>query len=196
MKSIVHAARISSRLIAIAFATLVTALPAAADSFTLAWTGASWNDGGALAGTFTIAYDSNGVPTSLVSADVITGNGTSDGFIGQSYIYNVSGLTSSVAPNAIGFDATQHAGAPANELVMTDAGGYRIFLDWLGTSPTLLWVGTVGQQYSSENTPSYSIVRYINTSAGSPGTPTPEPASLLLAGLGLTAVCLFRRRKA
>lgn len=182
-------------LLAIAFSTFVAALPAVAGSFTLTWSGGSWNDGGSLAGTFTVVYDSNGMPTSIVSADVTTGDGTSDGFIGQSYIYAVSGLTSTVASGAAGFDATQFGGAPANELVMTNANGYRIFLDWLGTNPTGLWVGNVGGQYSSENDPDYTIIRFLNSSEGSPGE-VPEPAGFVLAGLGLAGVCLFRRRKA
>lgn len=184
---------------AIAFSTFVTALPAVAGVLTLSWTGGYWNDGGSLSGTFTVDYASNGMPTNLVSADVITGNGTSDGFIGQSYIYNVSGLTSTVDSNAFYFDATQFGGNPANELEMTNANGYRIFLDWLGTNPTGLWVGHVGGQYSSENDPDYTVIRYLNSSEGGgssgTGSDTPEPASFVLAGLGLAGVCLFRHRK-
>ena len=181
-------------LTAVVFSTFVAALPASAGTFTLAWAGGSWNDGGSLAGTFMIEYDdSTGAPASLVSADVTTGNGTSDGFLGQSYVYDVSGLTSTVS---FSFDAAQYWGSPANELVMTEPSGYRIFLDWQGVNPTGLWVGNPGGQYSSENDPSYSIIRFLNSTEGSPGSGTTEPVSFVLVGLGLAGVCLFGCRKA
>jgi hypothetical protein len=188
--------RAAGKLLAtIALAAFSMALPAAAaGTLTLSWTGGSWNDGGSLSGTFTVQYDSNGTPTTLLSADVITGNGTSDGFAGQTYIYDVTGQTTNVV--SYYFDATQHGGDPANELVMTNGNGYRIFLDWQGTSPTGLWVGNVGSQYSSENTPSYSIVRYLDSSAGSPGSPVigqpsvPVLSSPALAGLALLLAAL------
>ncbi len=62
---------------------------------TLTFTGASWNDGGSLDGYFTIQYQ-GGTPTAVLSLDVTTGNGTSDGFIGYDYIYNVSGQADTV----------------------------------------------------------------------------------------------------
>jgi hypothetical protein len=186
--------RAGKLLTAIAFWTFVAAVPAVADTFTLDWAGGYWNDGGSLAGTFTVEYDAaTGAPTSLVSADVTTGNGISDGFLGQSYVYDVSGLTSTV--DSVSFDATQYGGAPANELVMTEASGYRVFLDWQGVNPTALWVGNPGSQYSSENNPSYSIVRYLNTTAGSAGSEVPEPASFVLSGLGLAGAYWFGAAK-
>jgi len=101
--------RAGKLLTAIAFWTFVAAVPAVADTFTLDWAGGYWNDGGSLAGTFTVEYDAaTGAPTSLVSADVTTGNGISDGFLGQSYVYDVSGLTSTV--DSVSFDATQYGG--------------------------------------------------------------------------------------
>lgn len=185
-------------MIAMAISAFVTALPAVANVLTFSWTGGLWNDGGSVSGTFTVEIDSNGMPTSLVSADVVTGDGTSDGFLGQSYIYDVSDLTSTI--DYYDIDATQYDGAPANELQMIDDSGYRIFLDWQGTDPTSLWVGDVGEggQYTSENDPSYSIVRYLTDpgSGSSETSDTPEPAGFVLAGLGLMGFCLFPRRKA
>src|ERR1019366_1523797 len=78
-------------LLALMVAVLTAAMPVSAGMLTLSFTDASWNDGGSLSGTFTVDYDANGMPTSLVSADVVTGDGTSDGFIGQSYIFDVNG---------------------------------------------------------------------------------------------------------
>jgi len=49
--------RAGKLLTAIAFWTFVAAVPAVADTFTLDWAGGYWNDGGGLAGTFTIEYD-------------------------------------------------------------------------------------------------------------------------------------------
>ena len=74
-----------SKIVATAVFATVAALPGAAGTFMLNWTGGAWNDGGSLAGTFTATFnDSTGAPLSLLSAAVETGDGTSDGFIGQS----------------------------------------------------------------------------------------------------------------
>jgi hypothetical protein len=181
-------------LITLGVAVLATTMPAAAGALTLSWSGASWNDGGSLSGTFTVDYnDITGAPTSLVSADVVTGNGTSDGFPGQTYLYNVSGYTNTVAD--ADFDAAQAMGAPANELVMYLPSGYGIYLDWQGTDPTTLWVGTVGGQYSSENTPGKSLIRYLNSEGGSAGSSTPEPATVILTGLALVGAGWLRHRQ-
>jgi hypothetical protein len=165
----------------------------------LSFTGAQWNDGGSLAGFFTVSYtNSGGNPTglTLVSADVTTGNGTNgDGFAGQIYCFNDAGCTSSVVSNS--FDALQANGAPANELEMSLSSGYGIFLDWQGENPTSLYVGN-GGQFTSENTPGFSVVRSISTSGGSPGSPgsaSPEPATIMLTGLALAATGWVRRRK-
>ena len=173
---------------------------------TLSFSGASWSDGGSLDGYFTIQYD-NGTPTALLSLDVITGNGISDGFIGYDYIYNVSGQANTVvlggwvslsggddSPGS-GFSALQSLGAPANELNVDSLNSpdYALFLDWQGSSPTSLWVGDIGGQYSSEDYTGESI-RSLNNEGGSPG-PAPEPSTLALAGLGGLGLLLFCRRK-
>jgi hypothetical protein len=181
--------RRAATLLMVLGAAALASLPAVAGTLTLAWTGGSWNDGGALSGTFTVDYnDSTGAPTSLVSADVITGNGTNgDGFPGQTYLYNVPGDTNTVSEDF--FDATQAAGAPANELVLYDDDGFVIFLDWQGTSPTGLWVGNADGQYSSEEGP--GVARSLNNAGGSAGTPddsTPEPSTLFLTGVALVGV--------
>ena len=185
-------------LIALGVALLATTLPAMAATLTLTWTGASWNDGGSLSGTFTVDYnDITGAPISLVSADVVTGNGTSDGFPGQTYLYNVSGYANTVSFED--FDAAQNLGAPANELEMSLASspylGYTIYLDWLGTDPTSLWVGTVGGQYSSEDAPYQSQIRSLNSEGGSAGSSTPEPATVMLTGVALVGAAWLRRRR-
>lgn len=179
-------------MVALGVAVLALSMPAAAGTLALAWAGASWNDGGFLSGTFTVDYDdSTGAPVSLVSADVVTGDGTSDGFMGQTYLYDVSGYSNTVTDYS--FDAAQTMGAPANEVVMGLASGYEIFLDWQGTSPTSLWVGDVGAQYSSENTAGKAIIRYLNNEGGSLGSAAPEPATIILAGLALAGAAAIRR---
>jgi hypothetical protein len=182
-------------LIALGIAALAS-LPAVAGTLTLAWTGGSWNDGGALSGTFTVVYNgTTGAPTSLVSADVITGNGTNgDEFAGQTYLYNVPGYTNTVSEDF--FDAIQADGAPANELVLEEPDGFVIYLDWQGTSPTGLWVGSSDGQYSSEEGP--GVARFLNSAGGSSGTPnapTPEPATLFLTGAALAGIGWFSKSR-
>ena len=156
-------------LIALGVAAIVATVPAVAGTLTLTWT-RIWNDGGSFSGTFTVTYnDLTGAPTALVSADIITGNGTNgDGFAGQTYLYNVPGYADTVSSS--GFDAIQASGSPANELTLSETGGfYYMYLDWQGTSPTTLWVGSAGGQYSSEGFKAsgpgglWSAVRYLNS---------------------------------
>lgn len=186
---------------------------------TLSFSGASWNDGGTLDGYFTIQY-SGGTPVAVLSLDVTTGNGTSDGFIGYDYIYNVSGQADTVSYSGInatqseypanelvaeslsgGFVNNQSYDAPANEPVAlgsSDSGSsdsdYMLFLDWQGSNPTSLYVGTVGGEYSSEDYDGSPGIRSLNSEGGSVGT-VPEPSTLALAGLGGASLLLFRRRK-
>lgn len=189
-------------LIALGVAAIVATVPAVAGTLTLTWTGGSWNDGGSFSGTFTVTYnDLTGAPTALVSADIITGNGTNgDGFAGQTYLYSVPGYADTVSSS--GFDAIQASGSPANELTLSETGGfYYMYLDWQGTSPTTLWVGSAGGQYSSEGFKAsgpgglWSAVRYLNSEGGSAGTSAPEPATLILTGLALVGAVSFRHRK-
>ena len=164
---------------------------------TLNFSGASWSDGGSLDGYFTIQYQ-NGTPIAVLSLDVTTGNGSSDGFIGYDYIYNVSGQANTLngTPD---FDAEQNNGAPANELVAvrssdSDSFNYGLYLDWQGSTPTSLYVGNVGGQYSSEAYTGSPGIRSLNNEGGSVG-PVPEPSTLALAGLSSLGLFLFRRRK-
>src|ERR1035438_10247685 len=82
---------------------------------TLSFSGASWSDGGSLDGYFTIEYN-GGTPDAVLSLDVTTGNGTSDGFIGFNYIFNVDGQADTVGTH--GISDRQNLGYPANELYM------------------------------------------------------------------------------
>jgi len=176
---------------------------------TLSFSGASWNDGGSLDGYFTVQYDITGTPIALLSLDVVTGNGTSDGFLGYTYLYNVSGQADTASAIWDGgdtfFSATQNGGAPANEVAIgipinfesPDGTGLSLFLDWQGSNPDSLFVGDVGGQYSSESYFGGPGTRSLNDEGGSAGvTPTPEPATFALAGLGGLALFVFRRRNA
>jgi hypothetical protein len=187
----------------------VEARPPQYTTNTLSFSGASWSDGGSLDGYFTIEYD-NGTPYAVLSLDVTTGNGTSDGFIGYDYIYNVSGQANTIY--APGFSALQNEGAPANELEVGSSfvasnqsydapanepvalgspdSNYILFLDWQGSNPTSLYVGDVGFQYSSEDYDGSPGIRSLNDEGGS----VPEPTSMALAGLGFIILHVVKRR--
>jgi hypothetical protein len=160
---------------------------------TLSFSGASWGDGGTLDGYFTIEYN-GGTPDAVLSLDVTTGNGTSDGFIGFHYIFNVDGQADTVGTH--GINAFQNLGAPANELHMFSSGSpsYWLYLDWQGSSPTSLYVGDLGGYYSSENYAGSPGIRSLNSGGGSPG-PVPEPSTLALSAMAGLGLLLFRRRK-
>jgi hypothetical protein len=185
-KSLFVLAMLTAMAIASAEAQLTTS--------TLSFSGATWSDGGSLDGYFTIEYN-NGTPFAVLSLNVITGNGTSDGFIGFNYIYNVAGQNDTVDPDNIYINVTQFDGYPANELFASDsADNYELYLDWQGDSPTSLFVGDVGAQYSSEAYDGSPGIRSLNDEGGSAGS-VPEPSTPALAGLGGLGLLLFRRRK-
>jgi hypothetical protein len=183
-------------------------------TFTLSFTGASWNDGGSLDGYFTVTYDPTkgaGAPTALDSMYVQTGNGTNgDGFPGQLYIYDVPGYANTVSTND--FDASQALGAPASEVYVADTAGNNLYLDWSvatpASLPTGLWVGSSGGQYSSESIGVFrDPIRGLNSQGGSggsggnqPSIPSgvPEPGTFSLAGLALagTVICGLRKSRA
>jgi hypothetical protein len=181
-------------LLGILTAIFVASAEAQYTTNTLSFAGASWNDGGSLDGYFTIEYN-GGTPDAVLSLDVTTGNGTSDGFIGFNYIFNVDGQADTVGTH--GISDRQNLGYPANELYMYSLGSptYWLYLDWQGDTPTSLYVGTVGGgEYSSENYAGSPGIRSLNSEGGSPG-PVPEPTTLALAGLSGLGLLLFRRRK-
>jgi hypothetical protein len=180
-------------LLGILTAIFVASAEAQYTTNTLSFAGASWNDGGSLDGYFTIEYN-GGTPDAVLSLDVTTGNGTSDGFIGFHYIFNVDGQADTVGTPS--FNAFQNLGSPANQLRLSDLTDYYgLFLDWQGSSPTSLYVGDVGGgQYSSEDYTGSPGIRSLNSEGGSPGS-VPEPSTLALAGLSGLGLLLFRRRK-
>jgi hypothetical protein len=181
-----------SKLLAIAvLAISVASLNAQYTTNTLSFSGASWSDGGSLDGYFTIQYQA-GTPEAVLSLDVSTGNGTSDGFIGFDYIYNVSGQADTV----IGASFSNSSGTPAYELVTTslDSPYNRLYLDWQGSTPTSLYVGDIGGQYSSENYTGAPGIRSLNNEGGSLGS-APEPSTLALLGFGSIALLGWQRHR-
>jgi len=189
------------KLIAVAtLAISVASVQAQYTTNTFSFTGASWNDDASLSGYFTIGYDLSGTPISLVSLDVTTGDGIFPGF---NYIYNVLGQEDTVSFDVgYPFDATQSTGWPANELTVFSLDESRFLnLDWQGTDPTSLYVGDPEGLHSSEGvySPDF-MIRGLTTAGGSGGTggtvePTPEPGTLVLAGLAGASLIAFRRRK-
>ena len=158
---------------------------------TLNFAGASWNDGGSLDGYFTIQYDALGTPAQVLSLDVTTGAGTSDSFIGYNYVYNVSGLDNTVEFADI--NATQ-LDFPANEVV-AEAGESMLFLDWQGSTPTALYLGNNGSEYSSESSFSADyLTRSLNDQGGSVGA-VPEPSTWAMMILGFAGVGFMAYRR-
>src|ERR1035441_1354971 len=98
------------KTLVLAVVAAVAALPGAASTLTFSWNNALFTDGGILSGTFTINYDPiTGAPESLVSADIVSTDGTSDGFPGQTYLFDVAGQTNTVTTNVI--DLTEFTGS-------------------------------------------------------------------------------------
>lgn len=190
------------KLSAILSLALVTGATSALAQFTntLTITDASWNDGGSLNGYLTVAFDALGDPTSLVSADIVTGDSTpgyypfDEQFLGYTYIYNVTGQDNTVGD--WDFDLTQNGGAPANELNLSSSGdgGNYVNLDWQGsTTMTFFANANDFNEYSAEDYYDAPAFRTINDESGSVGE-TPEPASVSLTGLGGLAMLFLRRR--
>jgi PEP-CTERM motif len=200
--------------------TLLCAVALRAQSTnTLAFNG-TWNDGGSLAGWFTVAYDVDGTPIALLAADITTGNSTpgfySGGqtFAGYQYIYNVNGQANTAEYNFYGvdgIDTIQSGGDNPNDIELGVAnqfelnslgdGDYQLYLDWQGSNPATLYLGTAGSgnEYSSETydgapTGDNGDIRYLNTSGGAVEA-APEPGTFALAGLGGTALLVFLRRR-
>jgi MYXO-CTERM domain-containing protein len=168
-------------LLGILTAIFVASAEAQYTTNTLSFYGATWSDGGSLDGSFTIQYD-NGVPSSVLSLDVTTGNGTSGGILGYTYLYNVPGQN-----NTVDFAIIDSS----YELMAENTALYQVlYLDWQDfPAPSLVVSDIYADTYCSEMTG--AGIRYVN-SVGSP-EPTPEPTTLALAGLG--GLLLFRRRK-
>jgi hypothetical protein len=151
---------------------------------TLTFSGATWTDGGSLDGSFTIRYD-NGVPSSVLSLDVTTGNGTSGGILGYTYLYNVPGQNNTV--DFANIDSSY-------ELMAENTALYQVlYLDWVDSPTPSLVVSDIynADTYCSEMTS--AGIRYVS-SVGSP-EPTPEPSTLALSAVGGLGALLFRRRR-
>jgi len=171
---------------AIALAVISTGVAAslhAQTQLTVDFSGYQFTDGGSLNGTFTVSLV-GGVPTSLLSADVVSGPGSL--LSGSSYLFGTGASDNLVN---YGIDGTEAGGDPANEVFLVTAND-NIWLDWNGSSDTsTLYVGDPAGEHTAESDLNSGFNR------GLEGIPTPEPGTLTLVGIGGLGLMRFRRRK-
>jgi hypothetical protein len=190
-------------------AMLIAAGPAAAQTATSIFTfsGANWNDGGGISGYVAFDYNiTSGAITQVDSVDITTGNGTSDGFAGYTYSYNVPSLTNSstlgVGGSPAGILSQQIFNTYANELTLTgtDANTHELVLDWQGDTPGSLYVGSLttgiySQEYYSGSPGVRNVSAQDGGSGGSGSTAVTEPSTMLVMATGLVALAWLRRRR-
>jgi hypothetical protein len=160
-------------------------------------TDAAFDDGAALDGFFSISSDIHGQSASLVSADLTVGS--SAGWTGIEYLFNVPGQTDTAAIPT-GPEAAPPPGDSEFILDAPTSGNdyYRLYFQFQSTDPTIL-VSVNEVLFSDLGGPAISSHLIApNSSIGSPGNieivATPEPSVLTLASLGAFGLFAYRRK--
>ena len=175
---------------------------------TLAISGAIFNNGSTLNGTFTYSYDTNyNSIVALLSADITLGTGTN--VPGLEYLFNLPGQTDTASPTPhLGSPSGPPSGAPilgADNLNVrflysaSDSSGIglALYLHPIAFDGGLISDSTGNLAGFVGNPIGFTQHAGAESAYGTLGTitTTPEPSTLALASLGLAGWLALHRRK-